>query len=273
VTIRVRAPASTANLGPGFDCVGVALDLWNEVELVEGADGPADLGHLGVRAFARVAEPDGWTFKWTTRIPRERGLGSSASVIALGLVAATLVEGRELDREELLSLGSKLEGHCDNLAASLAGGVCLTWDGKLARLADDLPAQPIAVVPDETFSTVTARTSLPESVTHGDAAASLAAATVLGAALATGSRELFTAALQGDRLHEPHRSRHAPLLDVVRSDLPNGALGATLSGAGPAVIVWAEPGSADAVATSLQARFTEADVMALPVAREGARKA
>jgi homoserine kinase len=270
VTVHVRAPASTANLGPGFDCVGVALELWNEVELVEGADGPADLGHLGVRAFARIAEPDGWTFNWTTRIPRERGLGSSASVIALGLVAAMLAEGREPDPEELLSLGSKLEGHGDNLAAALAGGVCLTWNGKIARLADDLPAVPIAVVPDETFSTVTARTSLPESVAHGDAAASVAAATVLGAALATGSRGLFAAALPGDRLHERHRSRQAPLLEAARADLPDGALGATLSGAGPAVVVWAEPGSEAGVAAGLRDRFPAADVIALAVAPEGA---
>jgi homoserine kinase len=273
MTIRVRAPASTANLGPGFDCVGVALELWNEVELVEGSHGPADLGHLGVRAFARVAEPDGWTFTWTSRIPRERGLGSSASVIALGLVAATLAEGRDPDPQELLTLGAKLEGHCDNLAAALAGGVCLTWEGKLARLADDVPAIPIAVVPDETFSTVTARTSLPDSVPHGDAAASLGAATLLGAALATGSKELLAAALPGDRLHEPHRSQYAPLLAAVRSELPDGALAATLSGAGPVVIVWAEPGSADAVASSLRDRFPEADVMPLAVAREGAGRA
>ncbi len=187
MSVHVRAPASTANLGPGFDCVAVALDLWNEVEVVEGADGPADLGHLGVRAFARIADPEGWTFRWTTRVPRECGLGSSASVIALGLVAAAASEGREPDPEELLEVGARLEGHCDNLAAALAGGVCLTSGGRIARVADGPPAVPVAVVPQETLLTVQARTSLPESVPHREATASLGAATLLGAALASGS--------------------------------------------------------------------------------------
>lgn len=271
MSIRVGAPASTANLGPGFDCVGVALDLLNEVEVAEGPDGPADLGHLGVRAFARVLDPDGWSFAWTTRIPRERGLGSSAAVIALGLVAATLAEGREPDPEELLDLGARLEGHCDNLAAALAGGVCLTRGGKLVRIGDDLPAVPIAVVPEETFATVEARTSLPESVSHADATASVGAATLLGAGLAGSSSELLAAAFDGDQLHERHRAARAPLLEAVRDDLPEGVLGATLSGAGPAVIVWAERGSADEVAGVLRERLPKADVLTLSVSPEGAR--
>jgi homoserine kinase len=270
VSIRVRAPASTANLGPGFDCAAIALDLWNEVEVVEGADGSADQGHLGVRAFARLADPDGWSFNWTTQIPRERGLGSSASVIALGLVAASAAAGREADPEELLDVGARLEGHCDNLAAALAGGVCLTWEGRIARLADDVPAVPVAVVPQETLLTVQARTSLPESVRHGDATASLAAGTLLGAALATGSQELLRDALAGDRLHEPYRAGQGSLLDAVRKELPEGALGVTLSGAGPAVVAWAEPGSEEAVAASLRERFPEADVTPLAVSKEGA---
>lgn len=272
MTFRVAAPASTANLGPGFDCVAVALDLWNEVEVTEGADGPADLGHLGVRAFARLANPDGWTFEWTTRIPRERGLGSSAAVIALGLVAATVAEGREPDPEELLEIGAKLEGHCDNLAAALAGGVCLTLGGRIARLGDDLPAVPVAVVPEETYATVDARTSLPESVSHADATASVGAATLLGAALAGGSAELLAAALEGDCLHEPHRTAHAPLLGELRDDVPEGAIGATLSGAGPAVVVWADRGSEEDVAGVLRERFPNADVVPLAVSPQGARR-
>jgi homoserine kinase len=269
VSFRVRAPASTANLGPGFDCVGVALDLWNEVEVDEGSDEP-DLAHLGVRAFARISEPGGWTFRWTSRIPRERGLGSSAAVIALGLVAATLVEGHEPDPEELLDMGARLEGHCDNLAATLAGGVCLTWDGRIARVGDGLPAVPVAVVPEETLLTVEARTSLPEAVSHADATASVGAAAVLAAGLAAGSAELLAAAFGGDRLHEPHRAAQTPLLGAVREDLPDGALGATLSGAGPAVIVWAEPGAETGVATALQERFGTADVLPLTISPEGA---
>ena len=100
MSIHVRAPASTANVGPGFDAAAVAFDLWNELEISEANGTAPDFGHLGVRAFARVTPPEDWSFDFTTRIPRERGLGSSASVIALGLVAATLAAGREPDPED-----------------------------------------------------------------------------------------------------------------------------------------------------------------------------
>ncbi|HLB20304.1 MAG TPA: hypothetical protein VK613_14370, partial [Gaiellaceae bacterium] len=150
--IHVRAPATTANLGPGFDCAGAALDLWNELELSEDG-GEADSEHLAVRAFARLASPEGFGFSFTERIPRARGLGSSAATIALGLVAGAIASDRATDSEELLGLGLDLEGHPDNLAAALAGGVCLTWDGHIVRIADDAPGVPIAIVPREQLET------------------------------------------------------------------------------------------------------------------------
>ena len=161
MTIRVRAPATTANIGPGFDCAAAALDLWNELEVEEG-DGDLDKSHLGVRAFAKLAPVEGRRFEFVSRIPRERGLGSSASVIALGLVAGALATGKEPDPEELLALGVELEGHADNLAAALTGGVCLTWENRIVRVADSLPAVPFALVPETTVSTAEARNSLPE---------------------------------------------------------------------------------------------------------------
>src|SRR5881296_3040742 len=102
--VHVRAPASSANLGPGFDCAAVALDLWNELEVSEG-EGAPDEEHLGVRAFAALTSPAGKRFSFRDRIPRRRGLGSSAAVIALGLVAASLWEGRDVDPERLLAAG------------------------------------------------------------------------------------------------------------------------------------------------------------------------
>src|ERR671910_2816525 len=105
--MRVRAPATTANVGPGFDCAGIALDLWNELELEPGGGEP-DRGHLGVRAFELLAPADGWRFRWTERIPRGRGLGSSAAMIALGLVAAELARGGTPDAETLLAAGVTL---------------------------------------------------------------------------------------------------------------------------------------------------------------------
>ncbi|MEO8291319.1 MAG: homoserine kinase [Gaiellaceae bacterium] len=269
--IRVRAPATTANIGPGFDAAAAALDLWNVLEVDEG-DGELDESHLGIRAFARIASTEGKRFTFTDRIPRERGLGSSAAVIALGLVAGSLAAGRFPDPETLLAEGVELEGHADNLAAALAGGVCLTWENRIARVADRLPAAPIALVPEATVSTAEARNSLPESIPYADAAFTAGRAALLGAAIAAGSEELFAQALH-DRLHEPYRGKNAPLLDAVRTDLPTGALGATLSGSGPTVIVWAREEFVATVEEELTHRFPQASVLRLAVSPEGAGSA
>ncbi len=268
MTIRVRAPATTANLGPGFDCAAAALDLWNELEVHENG-GDADPDHLAVRAFVRLAPLEARSFAFTERIPRERGLGSSAATIALGLVAGAIAAGLDLPADELLALGLDLEGHPDNLAAALAGGVCLTWDGSVARIADDTPAVPLALVPADRVETRGARAALPKTVAHADAAFSVARAALLGAAIAAHSPELFAASAD-DRLHEPYRAPRAPLLAAVREQLPEGALAATLSGSGPSVIVWARPEAADACAAELAARFPDADVLRLAISPSGA---
>lgn len=268
MTIHVRAPATTANLGPGFDVAGAALDLWNELELGE-PNGTLDESHLGIRAFARYAKPSDWSFTFTDRIPRERGLGSSASVVALGLVAGAMAAGVEPTADELLARGIDLEGHADNLAAALAGGVCLTWDGRIARIADDVPAAAIAVVPQTRVNTAEARAALPQAVQHADAVFSAGRAMLLGAALARGDARLFSAGAE-DRLHEPYRAAHAPHLAEIRRALPNGALGATLSGSGPTVIVWAEKERAGEVAVELADRYPEHEIMHLAIATTGA---
>jgi homoserine kinase len=271
--IRVRAPASSANLGPGFDCVAVALDLWNELDVAEGGSREADRSHLGVRAFALVADPEGRSFRFTDGIPRARGLGSSAAVIALGLVAGTLVAGGRPDPENLLEKGLELEPHADNLAAALTGGVCLTWRSearqRIARISGTLPLVPIAVIPAVEVETAAARAALPAEIPHADAAFSAGRAALLGAGLAAGDAALLAEAFS-DRLHEPYRAVTAPLLEAVRSDLPPGAAGATLSGSGPTVMVWAEPGEVEAVRSGLAARFPAEEVRVLAVASEGA---
>ena len=263
--MKTVAPATTANLGPGFDCAAVALDLWNEVEVTEGAEAPPDPTHIGIRAFGLVASPEGLTFEWTDRIPRARGLGSSAATIALGMVAAMKWTGRDLSLEDLLARGGPLEGHSDNLAACLAGGACLTWNGRIARLADTLPLTPVAVIPRQHMTTAEARLALPAQVPHGDASFSIVRAALLGAGMARGDRALLAAAFE-DRLHEPYRP--SPLLDALRAELPLGAVGATLSGSGPTVIAWAE--DADACAAELERRFPDETVMALRIVTDGA---
>ena len=265
-----RAPATSANLGPAFDCAAVALDLWNELELTEG-DGveivgegvgelAADGTNLAVRAYALLADPAGKRFRFTNRIPLERGLGSSAAAIALGLAAAH-PSGRA---EALLAAGLTLESHADNLAAALVGGVTLTWEGRIARIAETLPLAPVALVPRERTSTEASRRSLPSTVTHADAAANAGRAALLAAGAAKGDAALFAAGLD-DRLHEPYRASDA--LESVRADLPEGARGATLSGSGSTIIVWAD--DARACAASLSGRFPGHDVLELAVSPRG----
>src|SRR3954454_1895779 len=184
--IRVKAPATSANLGPGFDCAGAAFELWNEL-VVEEADAlevevagegvdeaPRDESHLGLRAFALVEPVAGKRFRFKNRIPFARGLGSSSATIALGLVAATRWQGRDADSDKLLPLAMQLEPHADNLAPCLLGGAVLAWaDGaqwKARRIADTVALDAIAVIPQHRVETATARAALPPQLSHADAA-------------------------------------------------------------------------------------------------------
>jgi homoserine kinase len=283
--VRVRAPATSANLGPGFDCAGVALDLWNQLEVSEAdelavevtgegeGEVPQGRDHLGVRAFSLLADPEGKRFRFANRIPLARGLGSSAATIVAGLVAASLSEGRLPEPEFLLARGLELESHADNLAPALCGGVCLTWRSgglyRIARIAEEVPFVPVAVVPHERVTTEAARAALPGLVSHEDASYTVGRAALLGAGIAAGSAELLAAAFD-DRLHEPYRAASAPLLGEVREPLPPGAVGATLSGSGPAVVVWARPEALPACVGDLETRFPAARVLPLAVSRVGA---
>jgi homoserine kinase len=281
--VRVRAPATTANLGPGFDCAGAALDLWNELEVTEGEGvevsgegaGEIPLGpeHLGLRAFALLAPVEGKRFSFTNRIPLARGLGSSGATIVLGLVAASAVLDRSPPLEDLLELALEIEPHADNHAAALAGGICLTWRSegrqRLARVAEKLPLAPIAVVPEAQVSTAAARAALPSQIAHLDATFTVARAALLGAALAAGEPSLLAEAF-ADRLHEPYRAGLSPVYAPIRDALPAGAAGVTISGSGPTVIVWAHEAEAPTCARELTRRFPEARVLLLAVAKTGA---
>jgi homoserine kinase len=282
----VTAPASSANLGPGFDCMAIALDLRNRVELRrqgdaqvvvesegEGAgEAPGGPDNLFVRAFeAAGADSRGLTVRMTNRIPFARGLGSSAATIAAGLVAGRAWAGAGED--DLLSLATALEGHPDNVAAALNGGVTLAWttDGVPAAVGLGDPGfELVAVVPSQQLSTAAARAALPASVPHADAVHTAARAALLVAALGSGDGDLLAQALD-DRLHEPYRAPLAPLLGAVREQLPAlpGALGATLSGAGPAVLVWCRPEAGAGVAELLSG-LDGAAALPLAVAESGA---
>jgi homoserine kinase len=286
MTLTVRAPATTANLGSGFDCAAVALDLWNELEVLpaaageplvtlegEGADeAPRDGEHLALRAFELVAPLDGRRFRFVNRIPFGRGLGSSAATIAAGLVAGAAAARKTLSPDELLQLGLPLEGHADNLAAALNGGVCLTWRNgagpHTARVATDLPLAAIVVVPEGRVSTEHSRSLLPDVVTHRDAAAASAQAALLGAAIASGDERLLAAAFH-DLLHEPYRIGGVPLLAELREQPVAGSVAVTLSGSGPSVVVWAPKNSQADVVAALEERLPNARVLPLRVAETG----
>jgi len=287
-TIVVSAPASTANLGPGFDCAAAALDLWNELHVSAQADGaplvsiegegeaelPRDRDHLALRAFALIAPLQERRFRFLNRIPLERGLGSSAASVAAGLLAACAASGLELPPDRLLELGAPLEGHADNLAAALRGGVCLSWkEGERItsrRIAADLPLRAIVVVPSGRLNTSRSRTRLPEFLRHEEAAAGAAAAALLGAAIVSGDAELFAVAFR-DRLHEPFRIADVPVLQELRARPAAGSAGSTLSGSGPSVVVWTSEGTSAAVVAELERRFPDARVLPLAVAAHGAR--
>jgi homoserine kinase len=269
--MKVRAPATSANIGAGFDTAAVAFDLWNELEVTAGegvavegegaSELAADASNLAIRAYSLLADPGGKRFAFVNRIPLERGLGSSAAAIALGLVAAA----PDASAEELLAAGLELEPHADNLAAALLGGLTLSWDGRIARIAEHVPLAPVALVPTERTSTASSRQTLPATVPHAEAAASAGRAALLGAGAASGDATLFAAALR-DWLHEPYRP--SPALKAVRADPPAGCEGAALSGSGPTVIAWAsDPG---ACAAELRRRFPDHTVIELQVTPRGA---
>jgi homoserine kinase len=282
----VKAPATTANLGPGFDCAAAALDLWNELHVTPAAGGepivtlegegseelPQDRTHLALRAFALAAGLDGHSFHFVNRIPLERGLGSSAATVAAGLVAGLAVSGRDTSLEDVLELGLPLEGHADNLAAALAGGVCLIWRSggrhRVERIATEMPLSPILLVPETRVNTRESRTRLPEFVQHDVAAAASARAALLGAGIAGANADLLAAAFD-DVLHEPYRVQDAPLLEELRSRPVEGAAGVTLSGSGPSVVVWARKEAVALVAAELESRLTGVRVLPLAIAARG----
>jgi homoserine kinase len=195
----------------------------------------------------------------------------------MGLVAGATVTGRVASPGELLTLGVPIEGHADNLAAALYGGVCIAMkrNGTIhaSRIAADMPVAAILAVPAARTSTAASRNGLPHNVTHADAAHNAASAALLGAAIVGGDVTLLRDAFD-DRLHEQYRIGDAPLLQALRAHVPDGTVGVTLSGSGPSVVVWTENDRVADVALELKDSLPD-DTMVLPlrVAQEGARTA
>jgi len=239
----VRVPASSANLGPGFDTFGAALSLYLELEVREtGAfavhtdlDLPRDRTNLVIQAFERLHPADGFEFTIKSDIPLSGGLGSSAAAILAGLLAADHLF--ELDAD-VRALATELEGHSDNAAAALHGGFVVSASDGVYRFDPPMGLEAVLVVPHEAVPTDAARTALPEEVPLQDAVFNIAHGSLLMAGVATANWDLIAAGLH-DRLHQPRRAHLYPRsTDLLERARGLGALGATISGAGPTVLVW-----------------------------------
>ncbi|PKB79154.1 MAG: homoserine kinase [SAR202 cluster bacterium Io17-Chloro-G9] len=263
--IQVLSPASTANLGPGFDCLGMALDIWNRLEVYPGCadsgvptvevigEGAEELdtgtGNLVYRAMAFLFDEASQEMpqvhlRCHNEIPLARGLGSSAAAIAGGLVAANSWCAREFDREftsnELLEMAVTIEGHPDNVAAAMMGGLRLVVaeENQIFTAPVAVPPQIRAVlfIPDHRVATGDARAVLPKNVNMADAIFNMSRTSLLVAAMAANHPEYLAEATK-DRLHQPHRQALFPAMKLLfQAAMDAGALGVFLSGSGSTVL-------------------------------------
>ena len=254
--ITVKVPATTANLGPGFDAMGMALDLWNTVTVTPGESGvaiegegedelPRDESNIvvaGINSALRSlgARAPEFAVRCENRIPLARGLGSSSAATVAGLLAGLALAGRESDRRLLFELAADVEGHPDNAAPAVYGGCCISVKGSDGWVVDQTPLpgdlMAVAFIPEVSTNTSEARAVLPDKVSRDDAVFNLGRTALFVNALATGRLELLRHATE-DRLHQPQRGAFFPAMkNIIRAALDGGAHGAFLSGAGPTVM-------------------------------------
>jgi homoserine kinase len=282
----VRVPASSANLGPGFDVMAAALALHLELEVSEEAEFavdpgagelPADRTNLCVRAFETLHPADGLRFAIRSEIPLARGLGSSAAAIVAGLMAADHLFELGLGREEVYTRAAELEGHPDNVGAAVFGGFVACprpeADGipTPVRLEPPEGVEAILVVPADEVPTAEARAALPAEVPLQAAVDNVAAATQLALGIERSDLALIRRGL-ADRLHQPHRRElYARSMQLVAEAAGLGALGATISGAGPTVLVWSFWQDTGKVMTAVTERAGDwAEVTRVPFSPLGA---
>jgi homoserine kinase len=261
----VRVPASSANLGPGYDVLAAALDLSLELEVAEtgsfsvSCDVPGvalDRSNLCVRAFERLHPADGIAFTIRSQIPPTAGLGSSAAAIVAGLCAADHMY--ELDAD-LFSLAAELEGHPDNVAAALLGGFVISSDPPV-RIEPPAGLEGVLATPPATVATASARAALPGEVPLAEAVFNIAHASLLVVGLARADFSLMQRGL-ADALHQPRRRPLYPRsMELVEAAPKLGALGATISGAGPTVLFWSHWEQTGGLVERLRAEAPDCEV-------------
>ena len=280
----VRVPASSANLGPGYDVLAAALSLFLELEVEETGEFSFDSGGLDVstgrdnlivRAFESLHSADGIAYRLKSEIPLARGLGSSAAAIVAGLYAADHIFELGWSKEEFLARATEIEGHPDNVAAAIYGGFVICGAGEAgptaARFDSPNGLEGIAVIPAEEVSTERAREAIPAELPLADAVANVSAVSRLVLGLQTADLDLVAAGL-GDRIHQDRRRELYPRsMELVDEARTLGALGATISGAGPTVLVWTTWQDSGKVTEELESRCDGwAEVRRLPFSPQGA---
>ena len=279
----VRVPASSANLGPGYDVLGAALELELVLDVEEtgsyefdagGLEVPAGRENLIVASFERLHPADDISFRVESEIPLARGLGSSAAAILAGVMAADHLYELGNTREELFAIACEIEGHPDNVAAALFGGftVAAPGAGSPALLAPPEGLEALLVIPDEEVSTEAARAAMPAEVPLADAIANVAAASSLVLGIERSDLTLIERGL-ADRLHQGRRGHLFPRsMEIASAANELGAIGATISGAGPTVLVWSFWQTGAKVLAGLEERCEGwAQVRRAPFSPRGAR--
>lgn len=294
--VRVLVPASSANLGPGFDSLGLALAVYDEliamatddegvlVEVAgEGAENlPRDERHLVVQAmnlaFERMGvQPTGFVLRCRNAIPQGRGLGSSAAAIVGGMVLArAMVEGADFSDADLLRAATAMESHPDNLAAALHGGFTVAWLDSASipgavRLEPHPSVQAVLALPDSVLPTTTAREALTDDVAYCDASHNLARSALLVHALTDDPSLLWEAT--SDRLHQQARAGVYPRAVALMESLRTAGIPAAISGAGPAVLVLSADPEAAAEVSAIASDAGGWTVRAVPICATGAREA
>ncbi|MGN9782401.1 homoserine kinase [Nonomuraea sp. ZG12] len=273
-TVHIRVPATSANLGPGYDALGLALSLYDDidvsiadsggVEVVVEGEGAGELdtgeGHLVVKAMRgafdrmRTPQPGGIRLRCHNRIPHARGLGSSSAAICAGILAArALAHDGDLTDDEVFALADEMEGHPDNVAPCLAGGLTIAWTQhggtpRMVKLVPDASIRPVVIVPATRLATETARELLPKDVPHKDAAFNAGRAALLIAALTQRPERALLLAATEDRLHQDYRApamrESADLVERLRAV----GVPAVVSGAGPTILAFSTSDSQDLIA-------------------------
>ena len=249
--MRVTVPASSANIGPGFDCLGVAIDLPFHLDVGQSQELAEELDERHPARLSFVASGGSGPLFAETSIPPGKGLGFSGAARVAGLAAASLQRSGAIRFPELLAQAGKLEGHFDNVAASIYGGLTATNNETVARLQCPPGLSIVVWIPDNKTSTNLSRSSLPSSVSFDDAVNAVGRSSLLVAAIASGDLEAMRAACH-DALHQPARLATSPdSAEAIEAALAHGACASWLSGSGPSVAAFVEHEQAEDLSLAL----------------------